>query len=117
MRIDDAGPRTWLLAGVAGWALVAWLLAVAGMGGRVEPLPDDPTLLQPRFIMLDPSAASFHTQLHEDLRGTGLAPWAADNDVLKGIGTIGNLLDNALRHAISGITVAVTVVEQYIEIR
>lgn len=47
MRIDDAGPRTWLLAGVAGWALVAWLLAVAGMGGRVEPLPDDPTLLQP----------------------------------------------------------------------
>src|SRR5690606_41025360 len=47
VRIDDAGPRTWLLAGVAGWALVAWLLAVAGMGGRVEPLPDDPTLLQP----------------------------------------------------------------------
>lgn len=53
-----------------------------------------PSLLQPRFIMLDPSAASFHTQLHEDLRGTGLAPWAADHDVLKGIGTIGNLLDN-----------------------
>ena len=53
-----------------------------------------PSLLQPRFIMLDPSAASFHTQLHEDLRGTGLAPWAADNDVLKGIGTLGNLLDN-----------------------
>lgn len=42
MRIDDAGPRTWLLAGVAGWALVAWVLAVGGMGGRVEPLPDDP---------------------------------------------------------------------------
>lgn len=47
MRIDDAGPRTWLLAGVAGWALVAWLLALAGMGGRVEPLPPDPSLLQP----------------------------------------------------------------------
>ena len=46
MRIDDAGPRTWLLAGVAGWALVAWLLATAGMGGRVEPLPPDPSLLQ-----------------------------------------------------------------------
>lgn len=47
MRIDDAGPRTWLLAGVAGWALLAWLLATAGMGGRVEPLPPDPGLLQP----------------------------------------------------------------------
>lgn len=47
MRIDDAGPRTWLLAGMAGWALVAWLLATAGMGGRVEPLPPDPSLLQP----------------------------------------------------------------------
>ncbi|KGM55181.1 hypothetical protein N799_03860 [Lysobacter arseniciresistens ZS79] len=47
MRIEDAGPRTWLLAGVAGWALLAWVLAAAGMGGRVVPLPDDPTLLQP----------------------------------------------------------------------
>lgn len=47
MRIDDAGPRTWLLAGIALWALLAWLLAVAGMGGRVEPLPPDPGLLQP----------------------------------------------------------------------
>ncbi|MDQ3287902.1 MAG: general secretion pathway protein GspN [Pseudomonadota bacterium] len=47
MRIDDAGTRTWLLAGVALWALLAWLLAIAGMGGRVEPLPTDPELLQP----------------------------------------------------------------------
>lgn len=47
MRIDDAGPRTWLLAGMALWALIVWLLATAGMGGRVEPLPEDPTLLQP----------------------------------------------------------------------
>lgn len=47
MRIDDAGPRTWLLAGLALWALIAWLLAIAGMGGRVEPLPEDPSLLQP----------------------------------------------------------------------
>lgn len=47
MRIEDAGPRTWLLAGVAGWALLAWVLAAAGMGGRVAPLPDDPTMLQP----------------------------------------------------------------------
>lgn len=47
MRLDDASPRTWLLAAVAGWALAAWLLAAAGMGGRVEPLPDDPGLLEP----------------------------------------------------------------------
>ncbi|MGH8084213.1 MAG: type II secretion system protein XpsN [Lysobacter sp.] len=47
MRLDDAGPRTWLLAAVAGWALAAWLLAAAGMGGAVEPLADDPGLLQP----------------------------------------------------------------------
>jgi hypothetical protein len=53
-----------------------------------------PTLLEPRFVMLDPAAASFRTQLHADLRGTGLAPWAADNSVLAGIATIGNALDN-----------------------
>lgn len=47
----------------------------------------------PRFLMLDPAAASMRVQLHEDLRGTGLAPWPADNDVLKGIATVANLLD------------------------
>lgn len=46
MRLDDAGPRTWLLAAAAGWALVAWLLAAAGMGGRAEPLADAPGLLE-----------------------------------------------------------------------
>ncbi|WP_222565697.1 general secretion pathway protein GspN [Novilysobacter antarcticus] len=45
MRVDDLGPRTWLLAGVAGWALLAWVLAVAGMGGRVTTLADDPDML------------------------------------------------------------------------
>ncbi|SFN66433.1 PBSX family phage terminase large subunit [Mycetocola miduiensis] len=52
-----------------------------------------PTALQPRFIMLDPAAASFRQQLHNDLRGQSLSPWAADNSVLAGIATIGNLLD------------------------
>lgn len=47
MRIDDPGPRTWLLAGVAGWTVLAWLLALAGMGGRVTKLADDPGLLVP----------------------------------------------------------------------
>ncbi len=45
MRVDDVGPRTWLLAGLAGWALLGWLLAMAGMGGRVGSLADDPALL------------------------------------------------------------------------
>lgn len=47
MRIEDASASTWLLAGVAGWSLVAWGLALAGMGGRVEPLANDPSLLKP----------------------------------------------------------------------
>ena len=47
MRVDDAGARTWLLAAIAGWGLVAWLLAVFGMGGRIAPLADDASLLKP----------------------------------------------------------------------
>ncbi len=47
MRIDDAGLRTGWLAVAAGWAVAAWLLALVGMGGRIDPLADDPTLLQP----------------------------------------------------------------------
>ncbi len=45
MRLADAGPRTWLLAGVAGWAVALWLLSALGMGGRIARLPDDPDLL------------------------------------------------------------------------
>ncbi len=41
-----AGPRTWLLAAVAGWALAIWALGLFGLGGRIEVLPDDPSLLQ-----------------------------------------------------------------------
>ncbi|GAB3729673.1 general secretion pathway protein XpsN [Luteimonas pelagia] len=47
MRLDAAGPRTWLLAALAGGGAVAWVLALAGMGGRIEPLPDDPSLQRP----------------------------------------------------------------------
>lgn len=46
MRLDDVSPRTWLFGAAAGWALAAWMLALAGMGGRVVPLADDPSLLQ-----------------------------------------------------------------------
>ncbi len=47
MRLDDAGPRTWLLATVAGWAVLAWLLALAGMGRHAQQLDADPSLLRP----------------------------------------------------------------------
>lgn len=45
MRIDSFGPRTWLLAALAGWALLAWGLALFGMGGQIRPLADDPSLV------------------------------------------------------------------------
>ena len=35
----------WLLATVAGWAVLVWILALFGMGGHVRPLPDDPRLV------------------------------------------------------------------------
>lgn len=35
MRVDDVAPRTLILGALAGWALVAWGLAMSGMGGRV----------------------------------------------------------------------------------
>lgn len=47
MRVDNAGARTWLLAAVAGWAVLAWLLGVFGMGSRIAPLVDDPGLIKP----------------------------------------------------------------------
>lgn len=37
-RPDTAGPLTWLLAACAGWALLAWLGALLGMGGAVAPV-------------------------------------------------------------------------------
>ncbi len=46
MGSDAIGPRTWLLVAVAGWALLAWLLALSGMGGVIVPLPVDPSLVQ-----------------------------------------------------------------------
>ncbi len=47
MRAENAGAKTWLLGATAAWALCAWLAALLGMGGRVEPLPEDPALLPP----------------------------------------------------------------------
>ena len=41
MRIDGGNARTWLLAAVAGWALLVWGLSLAGLGGRIERLDAD----------------------------------------------------------------------------
>lgn len=35
-RFDQAGPLTWLLAAAAGWAVLLWIAALLGMGGRVD---------------------------------------------------------------------------------
>ncbi len=45
MRADAIGARTWLLAAVAGWAVLVWALALFGMGGRIQPLPADEGLV------------------------------------------------------------------------
>ena len=37
-RFAQSRPLTWLLAGFCGWALLLWLGALSGMGGRVEPV-------------------------------------------------------------------------------
>lgn len=47
MRLDRLGPRTWLLAAAAAWALASWLLALAGLGAHVPLLAADADLLQP----------------------------------------------------------------------
>jgi general secretion pathway protein N len=47
MRFDSAGPRTWLLAGAASWAILALVLALVGMGRDEDTLADDPSLVRP----------------------------------------------------------------------
>jgi general secretion pathway protein N len=49
-RFAQARPLTWLLAGFCGWALLLWLGALFGMGGRVAPVEPQPAsaLPQPR---------------------------------------------------------------------
>jgi general secretion pathway protein N len=35
MRADSLSPKTWLLAGIAGWAVCLWVFALLGLGGRL----------------------------------------------------------------------------------
>ncbi|MBN8265628.1 MAG: general secretion pathway protein GspN, partial [Xanthomonadales bacterium] len=41
-RLERAGPLAWLLAAFAGWAILAWVAALAGMGGHIAPAQADP---------------------------------------------------------------------------
>lgn len=43
LRLQQAGPLTWLLAGCAAWGLLVWLAAALGMGSRL----DDPPVVSP----------------------------------------------------------------------
>jgi general secretion pathway protein N len=77
MRTDAIGPRTWLLAALAGWAILAWLLALFGMGGSIRPLPADPSLVQALPQLRPPAAERLGpmTQYSE----TGARPLFSEN--------------------------------------
>lgn len=55
MRAESLGPRTWLLLGLAGWAVLFAVLTLFGLGGYVAPLPDDPDSA-PRLPALRPAS-------------------------------------------------------------
>ncbi|MEL4891329.1 general secretion pathway protein XpsN [Xanthomonas protegens] len=46
MRIEAMGLRTVWLGTLALWGLLIWALGLGGLGERVAPLPDDPSMLQ-----------------------------------------------------------------------
>lgn len=57
MRVETAGPRTWLLAGAAAWGVAGLVLALAGMGARLPAATPDPALAKP-LPPLRPAVAS-----------------------------------------------------------
>lgn len=60
MRADGVGMRSWVLAAIAGWALLIWALAIFGMGGRIQPLPADAKLA----TALPPAASTSRLAQH-----------------------------------------------------
>lgn len=67
MRVEGVAPRTWLLATLAGWALVLWVLALLGMGERVQRLADDPGMVSrlPQLAVAPPERLGPLTQYAE----------------------------------------------------
>lgn len=41
MRVDSLSPKTWLLTGVAGWAVCLWTFSLLGLGSRLGDASDD----------------------------------------------------------------------------
>lgn len=58
MRIERISLRTWLLGAFTLWALLVWILAISGMGGRIRTPVSDPSLIQPFPASIVPSARS-----------------------------------------------------------
>lgn len=77
MRADAAGARTWLLGALALWALAFWVLGLAGLGGRIERLPEDPALLQ--RLPQPPAAAEERLGALEQYGSVGQRPLFTDN--------------------------------------
>ena len=56
MRLEQVGASTGVLAALALWAVLLWLLALGGLGSRVGALADDASLLQPLPQAGEPAA-------------------------------------------------------------
>lgn len=56
MRLEQVGASTGVLAALALWTLLLWLLALGGLGSRVGALADDASLLQPLPQAGEPAA-------------------------------------------------------------
>lgn len=86
-RLGRAGPLTWLLAAVCGWALLLWMQALLGMGGRLAevapaPPPALPRPLPPVPDRIGPLAqyaeAAAHPLFTEDRRPRAFLASTAD---------------------------------------
>ena len=100
-RYDGRGSMAQMTDGQYADALDRWLQKLRESGGRFS------TLDKPRFWIVDPSAASFRTEL----RSRGLVQAKANNEVLDGIRTTSDLFSRgklkvhrSCRHLIDEIT-------------
>lgn len=80
-RYDSKAARRQMADSEYSGALRAWM--------RQIPIPGSTARgVQPRYLVVDPSATSFRVQLHQD----GVTTWPADNSVLDGIRLVSTLL-------------------------
>lgn len=104
-RLGRAGLSTWLLAAVCGWALLVWMQALLGMGGRLAevapaPPPPLPRPLPPVPDRIGPLAqyaeAAAHPLFTEDRRPRAFLASAADETGAAGTQTFDFLLTGVL---------------------